>query len=74
MISHLEFMLSQVSESRPGAPGYSDEEKFEAIRVGTATYALLSSIFCQAASGVSEKDGRSEAIEAKYAELYGATA
>jgi hypothetical protein len=53
---------------------YSDEDKFEAIRVGTETYARLSSIFCQAASGVSEKDGRSEAIEAKYAELYGATA
>lgn len=53
---------------------YSDKEKFEAIRVSAAMYVLLSSIFCQGASGVPEKDGRSSAIEAKYAELYGTTA
>jgi hypothetical protein len=53
---------------------YSDQEKFEAIRASTATYALLSSVFCQAASGVPEKDGRAAAIEAKYAELYGPAA
>lgn len=49
---------------------YKDEEKFEAIRVSTATFALLSSIFCQAASGIQAKADRSEAIEKKYADLY----
>ncbi|MGH9656046.1 MAG: DUF6988 family protein [Bryobacteraceae bacterium] len=53
---------------------YSDEEKFGAIRVSTATFALLSSVFCKAVSGVPEKDDRSAAIQAKYAELYGTTA
>jgi hypothetical protein len=51
---------------------YSDKAKFEAIRVSAAIFALLSSIFCQAASNLPEKDGRSAAIEGKYAELYGA--
>jgi hypothetical protein len=42
---------------------YSDQEKFEAIRSSAATYALLSSVFCQAASGVPEKNDRAAAIE-----------
>jgi hypothetical protein len=50
---------------------YADKEKIEAIRVATATYVLLSSVFCKAASGVPDKDEGSKAIEAKYAELYG---
>jgi len=50
---------------------YSDKEKIEAIRVSTATYVLLSSVFCRAASGMPDKDERSAAIEAKYSELYG---
>jgi hypothetical protein len=50
---------------------YSDKEKFEAVRVSTATFALLSSVFCQAVCGVTKKDARSAAIEAKYGELYG---
>lgn len=50
---------------------YTDKEKIEAIRATTATYVLLSSIFCKAASGVPNNDERSKAIEAKYVGLYG---
>lgn len=50
---------------------YPDNEKIEAVRVATATYVLLSSVFCKAASGIPDKDERSTAIEARYAELYG---
>jgi len=50
---------------------YSDGEKVEAIRVSTSTFALISSIFCQASSSAAQKDARSAAIEAKFADLYG---
>lgn len=52
---------------------YSDGLKTQAIRVCTATYVVVSSVFCQAASGEPKKSERSAAIEAKYAELYGST-
>lgn len=51
---------------------YTDKEKFEVLRVGAANFALLSSIFCQAAFGMHEMAASSAAIEAKYQELYGA--
>lgn len=50
---------------------YSDKEKIDVIRVCTAIYVLLCSVFCKAASGTPDKDERSTIIEAKYAELYG---
>lgn len=50
---------------------YSDKEKVEAIRVAAATYVLISSVFCKAASSEPDRDERSKAIEAQYAELYG---
>lgn len=53
---------------------YPDQLKSEAIRISTSTYALLGSVFCQAASGSPEKDMSSAAIEEQYSELYGPTA
>jgi hypothetical protein len=51
-------------------PNYSDQEKRTAIQVASATYVLLSSIFCKEASDSPSIDERSTAIETRYTELY----